>query len=189
MVIIMIKVKEDLKRYIALDNKDYYSKTRKDKFFSFILQDEEYKIYKYKKLLRYQEFHFNNNNRIRSLYYCYRKNRLGTVLGFLIPINCFNEGILIYHYGSVIINNHAKIGKNCKIHGNNCIGNNGTSLEAPILGDNVDIGFGATIIGAITIGNNVKIGAGSVIVNNIPSNCTVVGVPGKVIKYSEKKEC
>lgn len=181
-MITVIKVKKDLKRYIALDNKDYYSITRKDRFFSFILQDEKYKIYKYKRLLRYQEFHFNNNNKIRNLFYCYKKNKLGTTLGFLIPTNCFGEGMVIHHYGSIIINNHAKIGKNCQLHGNNCIGNNGKTCETPIIGNNVDIGFGATIIGGIKIGDNVKVGAGAVVISDVPNDCTVIGIPARVIE-------
>ena len=34
----------------------------------------------------------------------------------------------------------------------------------------------------LIIGNNVVIGAGTVVTKNIPDNCTVVGVPGKIIK-------
>lgn len=57
----------------------------------------------------------------------------------------------------------------------NCIGNNGKSLAAPIIGDNVDIGVWAKIIGCVRIGNNVKIGANAVVFKDVQSNCTVVG--------------
>ena len=39
----------------------------------------------------------------------------------------------------------------------------------------------AIVLGSITIGNNVKIGAGSVVLKDVPDNCTVVGVPGRVV--------
>jgi sugar O-acyltransferase (sialic acid O-acetyltransferase NeuD family) len=50
------------------------------------------------------------------------------------------------------------------------------------IGEGTLIGSGAVILPNITIGKWCKIGAGAVITKNIPDNCTVVGVPGKVIK-------
>lgn len=177
----MIKTREDLKKFIILDNR-LNENNKKDLFFSFILKDDKYMIRKFKKYLRIQEFHSNNNHKIRNLYYCYKKNKLANSLGFLIPANCFDSGLVIHHHGSIIINNNARIGKNCQLHGNNCIGNNGILSDVPIIGDNVDIGFGAIIIGNLKIGNNVNVGAGAVVVNNVPDNCTVVGVPAKIAK-------
>ena len=60
--------------------------------------------------------------------------------------------------------------------------NRGSTGGAPVIGDNVFIGAGAKIMGKITIGDHVKIGANAVIVRDVPSNCTVVGVPGVVVK-------
>ena len=50
------------------------------------------------------------------------------------------------------------------------------------MGDNVTVGTGAKVLGNIRIGNNVKIGGNSVVVKDVPDNCTVVGVPGRIIK-------
>ena len=49
-------------------------------------------------------------------------------------------------------------------------------------GNNVTVGTGAKVLGNIRIGNNVKIGGNSVVVKDVPDNCTVVGVPGRIIK-------
>ena len=57
----------------------------------------------------------------------------------------------------------------------------------PTIGNNVFIGCGAKILGNITIGDNVKIGANAVILKDEPSNVTVVGVPGKVVKKENLK--
>ena len=46
------------------------------------------------------------------------------------------------------------------------------------------ISAGAKILGSFTIGENSKIGAGAVVLNEVPPNCTVVGVPGRVVKYN-----
>jgi serine O-acetyltransferase len=52
------------------------------------------------------------------------------------------------------------------------------------LAKNVVVGAGAKVLGAITVGANTRIGAGSVVVRNVEQNCTVVGVPGRVIHQS-----
>jgi serine O-acetyltransferase len=51
----------------------------------------------------------------------------------------------------------------------------------------VVIGGGAKVLGNIQIGNDVRIGAGSVVLRDVPSNCTVVGIPGRVIYRSGVK--
>lgn len=38
------------------------------------------------------------------------------------------------------------------------------------------------ILGSVNIGDNVKIGAGSVVLSDVPDNCTVAGVPAKIVK-------
>ena len=56
----------------------------------------------------------------------------------------------------------------------------------PTLGNFVTVGAGAKILGNIEIGNNSIIGAGSVVIKDVPENCTVVGIPGRVVK---QKKC
>ena len=49
------------------------------------------------------------------------------------------------------------------------------------------ISAGAKIIGSFTVGENSKIGAGSVVLEEVPPNCTVVGVPGRIVKRDNVK--
>ena len=51
----------------------------------------------------------------------------------------------------------------------------------PTISDNVIIGAGAKVLGPIKVGKNSKIGANSVVTKNVPSNTTVVGIPGRII--------
>jgi serine O-acetyltransferase len=44
------------------------------------------------------------------------------------------------------------------------------------------ISAGAKVLGSFTVGENSKIGAGSVVLEEVPPNCTVVGVPGRIVK-------
>jgi serine O-acetyltransferase len=58
----------------------------------------------------------------------------------------------------------------------------------PSVGNNVEIGCHATLLGPIVVGDKVKIGAETVVIGyNIPSNCTVVGAPGRIVKLNGKK--
>lgn len=52
----------------------------------------------------------------------------------------------------------------------------------PTIGKNCVIGAGAVVLGEIKIGDNVNIGANAVVLKDVPDNCTVVGVPGKIVK-------
>lgn len=54
--------------------------------------------------------------------------------------------------------------------------------DGATIGKNCLLGAGCCVLGDITIGNNVKIGANAVVLENVPDNCTVVGVPAKIIK-------
>lgn len=93
----------------------------------------------------------------------------------------------ICHYGSVIINCNARIGENCKIHGQVCIGNDGITNTAPIIGNNVDIGVGAKVIGNVIIADNVRIGAGAIVTKSCEEKgATLVGIPASPI-HTEKE--
>lgn len=101
-----------------------------------------------------------------------------------IPYNTsIDTGFYVGHYGGIVVNTNARIGKNCNISHNVTIGqtNRGKYKGSPTIGDNVYIAPGAKIIGGIKIGNNVAIGANSVVTKDIPDNSVVVGIPGKVI--------
>lgn len=91
-------------------------------------------------------------------------------------------------YGNIGINQHAKIGCNCRIIGGVVIGAT-ESNKVPTIGDNVFIGFGAAIVGAVTIADGVAIGANAVVSKDILTpDITVGGIPAKVIsqKGSDK---
>lgn len=102
-------------------------------------------------------------------------------LGFTIPINVFGPGLSIAHYGSIVINGNARVGKNCRIHSATNLGE--TRGLSPKIGDNCYIGPGVVISGGITIGDNVTIGANSVVLKDFPSNVVIAGVPAKVIRH------
>ena len=185
----MIRSKKDLERYLYNDN-GYLNDIRdkKSRFFMMIVHDAEYYICKYLKMLRKQEYYINtsNGNKIKgllSLYYERKKHNIGNKLGFYIGPNSCEEGLVLSHHGTVIINPNAKIGKNCVFHGNNCVGNKGVTGPVPKIGNNVDIGFGAIIIGDIEIADDIKIGANAVVTKSfLEPGITIVGIPARKVE-------
>lgn len=158
--------------------------TLKEHILEWLIRPERYYIRRYLQFLRQEEkYTFTSPNKLLAYWYKGRKNRLGSRLGFIISAGCFGEGLKLEHYGSVIVNPKARIGKNCIIHGNCCIGSTGGYPDdSPVIGDNVDIGQGAQILGGIRIADGVRVGAGAVVVKDVLTpGVTVVGVPARTI--------
>lgn len=97
-------------------------------------------------------------------------------------------GFFIDHGMGVIIGETSEIGDNVLIYQGVTLGGTGKEKgkRHPTLGSNIVVGAGAKVLGAIVIGDNCKIGAGSVVISNVPSNSTVVGIPGRVVRQNEK---
>lgn len=96
--------------------------------------------------------------------------------------------VFIDHGMGVVIGETAIVGDYSLIYQGVTLGGTGKEVgkRHPSLGKNVIVGAGAKVLGNIQIGDHVRIGAGSVILQDIPSNCTVVGVPGRIVRYQEQ---
>lgn len=99
------------------------------------------------------------------------------------------KGFFIDHGHGVVIGETTIIGDNVTLYQGVTLGGTGkeTGKRHPTLEDNVMVSAGARIIGSFTIGENSKIGAGSVVLEEVPPNCTVVGVPGRIVKRDNQK--
>ena len=99
------------------------------------------------------------------------------------------KGLFIDHGSGVIIGETTIIGDNVTLYQGVTLGGTGkeSGKRHPTLKDNVMVSAGAKILGSFTIGENSKIGAGSVVLEEVPPNCTVVGVPGRIVKRDDKK--
>lgn len=105
------------------------------------------------------------------------------------PGATIGKGFFIDHGSGVIIGETAIVGDNVTLYQGVTLGGTGkeTGKRHPTIGDNVMISAGAKIIGSFTVGENSKIGAGSVVLEEVPPNCTVVGVPGRIVKRDNVK--
>lgn len=99
------------------------------------------------------------------------------------------QGVFIDHGMGVVIGETAIVGDRSLIYQGVTLGGTGkeTGKRHPTLGENVVVGAGAKVLGNLQIGDNVRIGAGSVVLRNVPSDCTVVGIPGRVVHRSGVK--
>ena len=171
--------------------KNKYFKTKKEYIKNMLLNTDDFCIWKFQKKLRKAEKYMikSYNNPIYKICYYFLKKRrikLGRKFGITISEGVFEEGLRIYHLGNIVVNPNAHIGKNCIIVGNLCIGNVKGENTAPVLKDNVMLGWGCTLIGNIVIETNVKVAAGAVVTKSVlQSNVTVAGIPAKIIKGEE----
>jgi serine O-acetyltransferase len=176
----MISTKKELKYYLAQDALALNHKGRKKPK---IFGDE---IWKFQITLRKTEYYSNRYKSSKRYIFSYfwnkaKLHKMSVKLGFSIPLNVFGPGLAIVHYGTIVVSPAAKIGKNCRLHeGVNIAATNGSS-RAPIIGDNVFIGWGATILPGTTIGNNTIIGAGAVVKGDVEGGYVYAGNPAKRI--------
>jgi serine O-acetyltransferase len=99
------------------------------------------------------------------------------------------KGFFIDHGMGVVIGETSEIGDNVTIYQGVTLGGTGKEKgkRHPTIGNNVVISAGAKVLGSIEIGNDVIIGAGAVVVKSVPDRCTVVGVPGRIVKIGGEK--
>lgn len=94
------------------------------------------------------------------------------------------KGLFIDHGAGVVIGETTEIGDNCTLYQNVTLGGTGKDVgkRHPTLGNNVLVGAGARVLGPFKIGDNSKIAANAVVLEEVPPNCTAVGVPARVVK-------
>jgi serine O-acetyltransferase len=100
------------------------------------------------------------------------------------PGASIGQGVFIDHGMGVVVGETAIVGDYCLIYQNVTLGGTGkqTDKRHPTLGQNVVVGAGAKVLGNINLGDHVRVGAGSVVLRDVPEDCTVVGVPGRIVR-------
>jgi len=116
--------------------------------------------------------------------YRYIRNHYGIDLPYTVNLG---RRVVIEHQSAIIIHGFSVIGDDCVIRQGVTLGNRYLEkpLEAPKLGNRVNIGAGAKILGNVNIGDDVNIGANAVVLSDITSGKTAVGIPAKIINDCE----
>lgn len=186
----MITNKMELQKCLSLDSMNYERRTSgwfrslRNDFGVTPISNQKY-IWKYIKTLRYVELYTNRKRKWEIpflVYYRHKLNYLSSKTGFQIPPNVVGPGMTIWHWGTIIINENTRIGKNVTLNPLVVIGHKVPGGGCPVIGDDCFIGAGAIIIGNIRIGNNVKIAPNAVVVKDVPDGTVVGGIPAKSIK-------
>lgn len=143
-------------------------------------------------ILCYPGFHAIIHHRIAHFFY---KRKWFLIARLISHVNRFLTGIEIHpgatigkgffidHGSGIVIGETAEVGDNVTLYQGVTLGGTGKDKgkRHPTIGNNVTISAGAKVLGSFTVGDNVKIGAGSVVLKSVPPNCTVVGVPGRIV--------
>lgn len=112
----------------------------------------------------------------------YRKvrNTYGIDLPYTVKLG---RRVIVEHQGAIVIHGYCTIGDDCIIRQGVTLGNRylDRPLEAPKLGDRVNVGAGAKILGPAILGDDVNIGANAVVLSDIPAGKTAVGIPAKIL--------
>jgi len=183
----MIKNKSDYLEYITRDREANSKPLRR----STLLQIKEFVfpdyINRFLHLLRKTEYYKNCSknilDKILFLFYLKKFKDISIKLGFSIPLNVFGSGLSIPHYGTIIVNANARIGKNCRLHVGVNIGASGGTDLAPNLGNNLYLGPGSILFGDIFIADNVTIAANATVNKSFDTkNITIGGTPAIIIK-------
>lgn len=105
------------------------------------------------------------------------------------PAAKIGRRLVIDHGTGIVIGATAEIGDDCLLYQGVTLGGTGSGhgKRHPTLGNNVMVGCGAKILGPFKVGDNSKIAANSVVLREVPKNCTVVGIPGHVVKQGGEK--
>ena len=184
----MIKTHKELKQTIAADYETYQMKHSVAARFTY---GENWELFSYMRNLRHLEYYLNKDKKtpwdkllIAYHWLKHRRNIKKTMIH--IAPNCVGPGLHLVHRGfrRLGADSYMHIGKNCTCLPNVLFGKKKPDVpeEGFWIGDNCYIGTGVTILGPIHIGDNVTIAAGAVVINDVPDNCTVAGVPAKVVK-------
>ena len=101
------------------------------------------------------------------------------------PAAKIGRRFFIDHGTGVVIGETTEIGDDVTLYQGVTLGGTGkdTGKRHPTIGNNVLIGAGAKVLGPFKVGDNTNIAAGAVVLEEIPPDCTAVGVPARVVKH------
>jgi serine O-acetyltransferase len=99
--------------------------------------------------------------------------------------------VFIDHGMGVIVGETAVVGDDVTLYQGVTLGGTGKEhgKRHPNIEDHVVVGVGASVLGNITVGARSKVGGGAVVVDNVPADCTVVGIPGRIVAQNGMRIC
>ena len=168
----MIKTKKELDFYLKTDlmmNRGAFKKSLKVRLKDIIVPDY---IMEYLKCLRKAEYYKNCRGGALKYFYEYKLSKLEIKLGFSIAKNVFGYGLVIPHFGTIVVGSGNQIGNYAVLHTCICI-----TAGNKQIGNGLYCSTGARILGDVSVGDSVTVGANAVLNHSVGSNSLVVGIP------------
>jgi len=102
------------------------------------------------------------------------------------PSASIGTQVFLDHATGIIVGAFAVVGDGVTILQNVTIGRKqALPGRSPRIGRGVLLSAGATILGGVRVGDFAKIGAGALVEHDVPSGCTAVGVPARLVNCAE----
>lgn len=168
----MIETKKELDFYLKADlmmNRGAFKKNLKVRLKDMIVPDY---IMEYLRCLRKAEYYKNCRGGVLKYFYEYKLSKLEIKLGFSIAKNVFGYGLVIPHFGTIVVGSGNQIGNYAVLHTCICI-----TAGNKQIGNGLYCSTGARILGDVSVGDNVTVGANAVLNHPVESNSLVVGIP------------
>ncbi len=111
----------------------------------------------------------------------YRRAR--NIYGIELPYSAqVGQNVIFEHQGGIVIHGNSVIGDGCILRQGVTLGNRrlDAPFDAPVLGNNVNVGAGAKILGGVRIGDNATIGANAVVLADVPADHIAIGIPAQI---------
>jgi len=137
----------------------------------------------YIQALRHVAYYQNigRTKNLSYLYWYYKYRNLGIKLGFSIGVNSIGYGVVIPHYGTIVVNPYCRIGNYAVLHTSTCVGG-----ADKIIGDNFYLGTGSQVMKPLRLGNNVQVAAHSLCNKSFGDGVLLVGAPAHIAKEGLK---
>ena len=105
------------------------------------------------------------------------------------PAAKIGKRLVIDHGMGIVIGETTEIGNDVLLYQGVTLGGTGkdTGKRHPTIGNNVMVGSGAKVLGPFKVGDNTRIAANAVVLEEIPPDCTAVGVPAKVVRVAGER--
>lgn len=179
----MITSPKELQFYIMADrmmNRGYFKEPLKTRIVKLLNPDDTMTFLSLMRKCSFYGHRGGGISRLLGFYYKLRYSRLSKKLGYTIDCYSFGYGLVLHHYGTIVVGSGSHIGNYANIlHG--CTISRGSSS----IGDFFFMGSGSIITKSVKIENNVKVASNSVVNRSFSANVVIAGMPAETKKHDE----
>lgn len=142
-----------------------------------VLPSPNVKIIKFMLYMRKASYYKNIRTpnlleRLKGIWYSYLYQNLSLRLNFSIGRDVFGYGLVIPHYGTIVVNGGCRAGNFCVLHTSTCIGG-----DNKVIGNALYLASGAKIMGDLSLGDGVTVASNSLVNNSVGDNVLLAGLP------------